>query len=179
MRPSTLALWAVVLIQLICTAFFIWDVGAAYIGIRSAPISWQTREMIEIGAAFGLLTGFVVGLRALIVTMRRNREIEGRLRAASTAFAKLLEQRFTEWGLTPAERDVAWFTLKGFSNAEIAGLRQTSEGTVKAQSNAIFRKAGVSGRSQLMALFLDDLLVDGPIAEDQPASTAPAASRTA
>ncbi|MBD3626450.1 MAG: helix-turn-helix transcriptional regulator [Rhodobacteraceae bacterium] len=135
--------------------------------------------MIEIGAAFGLLMGFVVGLRALIVTMRRNREIEDRLRAASTAFAELLEQRFAEWGLTPAERDVAWFTLKGFSNAEIAGLRQTSEGTVKAQSNAIFRKAGVSGRSQLMALFLDDLLVEGPITEEQPAGTTSPASRTA
>lgn len=179
MKLSTLALWAIVLIQLVCTSFFIWDVGAAFIGIRSTPISWQTREMIEIGAAFGLLMGFVVGLRALIVTMRRNREIEDRLRAASTAFAELLEQRFAEWGLTPAERDVAWFTLKGFSNAEIAGLRQTSEGTVKAQSNAIFRKAGVSGRSQLMALFLDDLLVEGPITEEQPAGTTSPASRTA
>ncbi|MSU92317.1 hypothetical protein GE300_22575 [Rhodobacteraceae bacterium 2CG4] len=179
MRRQPLLLWAIVAIQLIATTFFLWDVGAAFIGLRSTPISWQTREMIEIGAALGLVLGFVVGLRVLIVTTRRNRAMEDRLRAASTAFAELLEQRFVEWRLTPAERDVAWFTLKGFSNAEIAGLRETSEGTVKAQSNAIFRKAGVSGRSQLMALFLDDLLTEGPIASDPADQAAGAASRLA
>ena len=41
---------------------------------------------------------------------------------------------------------MAWFTIKGLSIAEIARLRGTSEGTVKAHSNAIYRKAGVSGR---------------------------------
>ncbi|MHA3979940.1 helix-turn-helix transcriptional regulator [Halovulum sp. GXIMD14794] len=163
MRLPAWALWGIVPVQLICTGFFIWDIGAALIGVRTAPISWQARELIEIGAALGLVLGFVIGLQALIVTRRRNRLVESQLRAASTAFAELLEERFEEWGLTPAERDVAWFTLKGFSNGEIANLRETSEGTVKAQSNAIFRKAGVSGRSQLMALFLDDLLTDGPL----------------
>jgi DNA-binding CsgD family transcriptional regulator len=88
----------------------------------------------------------------------RNRRIEGQLRRASTAFAELLDERFAEWGLTPAERDVAWFTIKGLSLAEIARLRQTSEGTVKAQSNAIYRKSGVSGRTQLLSLFIEDLM---------------------
>ena len=32
------------------------------------------------------------------------------------------------------------------------------EGTVKAQTNAIYRKAGVSGRSQLLSLFIEDLM---------------------
>ena len=61
-------------------------------------------------------------------------------------------------GLTPAERDVAWFTLKGFTNAEIARFRDTSEGTVKAQSYQIYRKAGVAGRPQLLSMFIEDLL---------------------
>ena len=60
--------------------------------------------------------------------------------------------------LTPAERDVAMFSIKGLSTAEIASLRKTSEGTVKAQTNAIYRKAGVAGRSQLLSLFVDDLM---------------------
>jgi DNA-binding CsgD family transcriptional regulator len=72
----------------------------------------------------------------------------------------LLEERFVEWGLTPSERDVALFAIKGLSTAEIATLRSTSEGTVKAQTNAIYRKAGVSGRSQLLSLFIDDLMRD-------------------
>jgi len=43
---------------------------------------------------------------------------------------------------------------------EIARLRDTSEGTVKAQSNAIYRKAGVSGRYQLLSLFVDELMIE-------------------
>jgi DNA-binding CsgD family transcriptional regulator len=94
--------------------------------------------------------------------IRRNREVEGRLRQVSRAFGTLLEERFRDWGLTPSERDVAWFTIKGLTIAEIARLRQTSEGTVKAQSNAIYRKAGVSSRTQLLSLFIEDLMEDAP-----------------
>ena len=67
------------------------------------------------------------------------------------------------WGLTAAERDVAMFSLKGLSLQEIAALRRTSEGTVKAQTNAIYRKAGVNGRPQLLSLFIEELMA-GPIA---------------
>jgi DNA-binding CsgD family transcriptional regulator len=79
-------------------------------------------------------------------------------RVASAAFMELIEERFEGWGLTPAECDVALFALKGFTIAEIAQLRETSEGTVKAQTNAIYRKAGVSGRPQLLGLFVEDLM---------------------
>ncbi len=160
MKGRTLLLWVLVPVQIACTAFFIWDIAAALLGLRDRPISWQLKEMIEIGAAFGLVTGSLIGARALILTMRRNRRMEAQIKAASAAFADLLQERFKEWGLTPAEQDVAWFTLKGFSIAEIAALRQTSEGTVKAQSNAIYRKAGVSGRTQLLSLFIEDMLSD-------------------
>jgi DNA-binding CsgD family transcriptional regulator len=74
---------------------------------------------------------------------------------------ELLAERFADWGLTPAERDVALFAIKGMSTAEIAALRNTSEGTVKAQTNAIYRKAGVSGRPQLLSLFIEDLMGEG------------------
>ncbi|NNF92563.1 MAG: helix-turn-helix transcriptional regulator, partial [Boseongicola sp.] len=67
-----------------------------------------------------------------------------------------------EWALTPAERDVALFAIKGFSTQDIADLRGVSEGTIKAQTNAIYRKAGVSGRPQLLSLFIDDLVEDEP-----------------
>ena len=92
--------------------------------------------------------------------------METQLRQASGAFAELLEERFRTWGLTPSERDVAWFTIKGLSIADIARLRQTSDGTVKAQSNAIYRKAGVSGRAQLVSLCIEDLIDAGPLAAE-------------
>ena len=94
--------------------------------------------------------------------------MESRLRQVSGAFAELLDERFAEWGLTRAERDVAWFTVKGLSIAEIARLRRTSEGTVKAHSNAIYRKAQVSGRTQLVSVFLEDLMGDAPPLAEEP-----------
>lgn len=39
---------------------------------------------------------------------------------------ELLNDRFAQWGLTPAEADVALFAIKGLSTAEIAALRGTS-----------------------------------------------------
>ena len=46
----------------------------------------------------------------------------------------------------------------GLSLKVIADLRQTSERTVREQSRALYRKAGLSGRSALSAFFLEDLL---------------------
>ena len=75
---------------------------------------------------------------------------------------ELLEARFVEWGLTAAETDVALFAIKDMSTVEIAGLRGVSEGTIKAQTNAIYRKAKVSGRPQLLSQFLDELVEMDP-----------------
>lgn len=89
---------------------------------------------------------------------RRQQQIEDQLRAASGAFMELLEESFVEWTLTPAEKDVALFSIKGMNTSEIAVLRGVSEGTIKAQTNAIYRKAGVTGRSQLLSLFIDEMV---------------------
>ena len=56
------------------------------------------------------------------------------------------------------QRVAALLAIKGFSTQDMAGLRSVSEGTIKAQTNAIYRKAGVSGRPQLLSLFIDDLI---------------------
>ena len=152
---------AALALQALCAFFFISDIVVSVFGLRATPIAWQTREFLEIGAAVGLLLGFVLGAIALRRTRRRQQAAEAQLRVASGAFMELLDERFTEWGLTPAERDVALFAIKGMSTQEIAGLRATSEGTVKAQTNAIYRKAGVTGRPQSLSHFINDLMGEG------------------
>ena len=149
-----------VLVQAVGGLFFISDIAMSVLGIERQPIDWQIRELIEIGAAIALLIGLVMSAVLLAQSQARLGRAEAQLRRASSAFMEVLEDHFTQWGLTPAERDVAFFVLKGFSTAEIAAFRKTSEGTVKAQTNAIYRKAGVSGRGQLMSVFIDDLLAD-------------------
>ena len=151
---------ALFVVQAICALFFVSDILSSVLGIQSAPLSWRTRELLELGAALGLVLGLVLGAALLIGALRGRSQAEERLRRASGAFSDLLDERFAEWQLTPAERDVALFAIKGMSTAEIAVLRTTSEGTVKAQTNAIYRKAGVTGRPQLLSLFIEDLMRD-------------------
>ncbi len=149
-----------VLLQTLCAVFFISDMVMTTLGVETTPLQWQVRELVEVGASVGLILGVVLGAIALTRTMRRTAHVEGKLRALSSAFHDMMEERFTKWGLTPAERDVAHFAVKGLSTQEIAALRATSEGTVKAQTNAIYRKAGVNGRSQLLSLFIEDLMTE-------------------
>lgn len=72
-----------------------------------------------------------------------------------------IDRQFEKWALTPAERDIALLQLKGLRHKEIAELRKTSERTVRQQALAIYRKAGLTGRTDLAAFFLEDLLLPG------------------
>lgn len=151
---------ALIFIQISCALFFVSDIFLTVLGTRATPVSWQVRELLEIGAAVGLLLGTIFAIHALRNAMRMQAKAEESLRLVQSAFRDHLDEKFDQWALTQAERDVALFSIKGLTVAEIAAVRETSEGTVKAQSNAIYRKAGVSGRSQLLSLFIDDLMQD-------------------
>ena len=117
---------AILLVQAICAVFFVSDIVLSVVGLRTTPISWQTRELLEIGAAVGLILGLVLGAVALRRTMQKTQRYQEQLRVASGAFAELMQERFAQWALTPAEKDVALFAIKGLSTQEIAALRNTS-----------------------------------------------------
>lgn len=72
--------------------------------------------------------------------------------------SKLINEQLDHWQLTPAEKEVAFLLLKGMSLKEVASVRGTSEKTARAQSLSVYAKAGLSGRSELSAFFLEDLL---------------------
>lgn len=69
-----------------------------------------------------------------------------------------IDAQFARWGLSPAEREIALLLLKGLSHKEIAQARSVSETTVRQQARSLYRKAGLSGRNDLAAFFLEDLL---------------------
>ncbi|QGX97446.1 helix-turn-helix transcriptional regulator [Roseovarius faecimaris] len=146
--------------QAICAVFFLFNILSSWLNLPVVLSNWQVIEIIEICAALGLLVGVGVTARLLVLSIRARRVAEDNLRLASGAFMTVLNERFDDWGLTPAERDVALFTVKGATLSDIAVMRNTSEGTVKAQSTAIYRKAGVNSRAQLLSLFIDDLMGD-------------------
>lgn len=149
---------AALALQGVCGFFFVAHILLAFLEIPVAPIPWALREYLEIGAALGLSCGVALGSVVLIRALKARRRAEERLNRARGDFREHLEARFGTWGLTPAEADVAIFAIKGLRTQEIADMRRTSEGTVKAQTNAIYRKAGVNGRTQLLSLFIEDLM---------------------
>lgn len=73
--------------------------------------------------------------------------------------ARSIDRQLDRWHLSAAEKEIAFLLLKGLSLKEIAHLRGTGEKTVRAQSTAVYAKAGLTGRSELSAFFLEDLLV--------------------
>jgi len=80
--------------------------------------------------------------------------------------AAALDDQFERWNLSPAEKEVALLLLKGLSHKEIAEIRSVTEATARQQARAVYKKAGLSGRHDLAAFFLEDLML--PIeAEDK------------
>lgn len=105
-----------------------------------------------------LVVGAVLALREMRKLVQRNARVERKLDAACGAFQSVIDAHFEAWGLSKAERDVALLSIKGMSNAEIARMRDTREGTIKAQSAAIYRKAGVNSRADLISALIEDLI---------------------
>jgi DNA-binding CsgD family transcriptional regulator len=164
-KGKTLALSGLLVVQAGCAVFFLLDV-------ISDLGSWNliASETLHYGIEMAAVVALIVGIALTAVEIRRIRtrqqRIEAQLRVASGAFLDLLEEHFEAWALTPSERDVALFAIKGLSIAEIARVRHTKEGTIKAQCNAIYVKAGVTGRQQLLSLFIEGLMADQLMPED-------------
>lgn len=151
------SLLVLIVAQTLCAAFFLWDVVID--GFELGFTAFFTSHfVIELLAVLALIAGVAFETRYLFALLRRKAHLEEQLGLAAGAFHDIVEARFDAWSLTPSERDVALFTLKGFSIAEIAKLRGSAEGTVKAHLNGIYRKADVAGRGPFVSLFIEDLM---------------------
>ncbi|WP_428543694.1 helix-turn-helix transcriptional regulator [Profundibacter sp.] len=159
MLKHPLIVWLLVALQMICGAYFLWEILASVLGLPVIPLRWEQREIVEIGATLGLILGSLMGVALAITARREMQRAKTAHRLTSGQFTDVVREYFAKLGLTPAETEVAWYILKGMSISEIAELRNTREGTVKTQGTAIYKKAGVNGKSQLMSLLVEDLLL--------------------
>ncbi|NVK31445.1 MAG: response regulator transcription factor [Gammaproteobacteria bacterium] len=91
---------------------------------------------------------------------RADKEHEARQRLSGLLTEKI-QQQFSAWSLTPAEREVGWLILKGISFSEIADIRQVAEKTVRHQASELYKKAAIKNRGELVAYFFEDLLGEG------------------
>ncbi|MGD9918561.1 MAG: helix-turn-helix transcriptional regulator [Paenirhodobacter sp.] len=152
-RREAVALAGFLLVQVIAAVFFVGDALSDIVNDPGAPDT-----PFEAVVALALLLGLGFGAWRLRRVLERMRATDRALAAAQGALGSVIDTQFTAWGLTPAERDVALFALKGLDIAEIAEIRGAAQGTVRAQLTRIYAKAGVSGRAQFAAWFVEDLL---------------------
>lgn len=122
---------------------------------------------VSLGLALWLWRGWLRADRALEETRRvldeRREERDAwraRARSALEGLGEAIDRQFEAWGLTPTEREVALFLLKGYSHKQVAGMTGRSERTVRQHAGAVYEKAGFSGgRAELAAFFLEDLML--------------------
>lgn len=96
-------------------------------------------------------------VRQLDLARIQGRQWRDETRALLKGLGEAIDRQFSTWKLTEAEREIGLLILKGLSLKEIAGVRATSERTIRAQARSIYAKAGLSGRAALSAFFLEDL----------------------
>lgn len=134
----------------------------------------------ETGVLFVGLMGSILVARRMVLTLRRARAVERQAvdladrlavseaearrwrsdaRDLMNGLAEALDQQFDRWALSPAEKQTALLLLKGLSHKEVASIRSVSDATARQQARAVYKKAGLSGRHDLAAFFLEDLMV--------------------
>lgn len=164
-QSQIVGLFALIVVQVFCAIFFIGDVleDAVLLG---GFANMNLHLFVELIASLVLLIAIAVEIKTMMAMHARQKATEKSMAVARGALHDVIEGYFSEWALTPAEKDVAGFVIKGSSISEIAMMREAAEGTVKTQLNAVYRKAKVSGRSQLVSLLIEDLM-DQPLLQNE------------
>ena len=156
MKPGWLKF--ILALQAITAVFFVFDLLATVFGVVILRISWEIYELIELGILLSLFIGMGLSTILLRHLSKRNAVVEDQLKIASGEFAGLIDQKFEQWNLSRAEKEVGLLNLKGFTVPEIASMLGKSEGTIKAQNAAVYRKSGMTGRTQLIVSFVEDMV---------------------
>lgn len=143
-----------------------------------APSSWRSAHVLYELALMALSLGFAAYLwlgwrrsareagdveRALLArhdALRVERDTwRASAEGALEGLARAIDRQFDAWQLTPAEREVAMLLLKGHGHKQAAALTGRSERTTRQHAVAVYQKAGLGGRAELAAFFLEGLLL--------------------
>lgn len=145
-----------------CGTLLCFDVGGEIHAFAAYPQSVSfaalTHLVAETIATVGVGIAFLINQDALRRSVREAAAVKDRLNALRGDFDRHMHERFSNWGLSPAESDVALLTVRGLKIAEIAEIRGAQIGTIKSQLSTIFKKSGATTRTEFVARFVDDFL---------------------
>lgn len=174
--PSRLPLLIIVVLALVAiggTIDLILDKPATLLSLHVlfelALVLFSLSSIAVIAGQWRRTSAQLEGTRRSLEATRRSletRQVERDAwrRSAEDALAGLgvaIDRQFTAWGLTPTEREIALLLLKGYGHKQVAGDTGRSERTVRQHAVAVYQKAGLGGRAELAAFFLQDLMLPG------------------
>lgn len=154
---------------------FIFVLLLAAIGFDLSQDDWQALSISEIGIEMVIVLLACLGFAFLWFRLEKesekskvseksfaqlNEEMERwKIQSAQFVleFQTLIDSHFALWGLTPSEKDVAMFLLKGLNFKEIADIRGSSTNTVRNQAHIVYEKSELTGRNDLAAYFMEEL----------------------
>ena len=120
--------------------------------VAIVAVGWQAKVVFKKDVHINSLNA------ELLETKKSYQDWKLKAQASTQQLSELIDNQFGLWHLSDSEKDVALLLIKGFSMKEIADVRQTHEKTVRQQSTSIYKKSGLSGRQELAAFFLEDML---------------------
>ena len=149
------------------TSFLHMSFEAVVVMASLIGLGWFARRMLELGRAARELHREAASLRGEAAELERrlvakHEEAErwrGEAKGLLMGLGAAIDHQFERWSLSPAEREIGLLLLKGLSHQEVADVRGVSERTVRQQARSLYKKAGLSGRADLAAYFLEDLLL--------------------
>ena len=156
LMPNTRRLVAAIGVALLCGLLMLAEEGLEVAGLQEAE-DHPLFEALEVFVLVGLIASILWAAFEGYRMWQYQKTLEYKIDRASDAFQDMLDAHFSRWAFTEAERDVTRLILKGCSIAEIAEIRHAKEGTIKAQTNAIYKKSGFAGKTQLLSAFLEEL----------------------
>ena len=115
-------------------------------------IKWQTQEMVVFQSKINELGATNNELKIEQLNFQK------KISHLSSEFLISMDEQFNTWLFSRAEKEIALLLIKGLAMKEIADIRGSSESTVRQQASQIYKKSKLTGRMELSAFFLDDLL---------------------
>ena len=148
--------------KLIAFSFFMFDVAFDLHNSFRNMQPFNSGELVHLAfealAVFALGSGIFVTSQYMGLLREEQKGAELSLYQLRNDFHGLAKQKFKNWGLTPAEKDVSILLLKGLGTVEISEIRSTKLGTVKLQVHKVLQKAGATNRAEFLSLFIDEFL---------------------
>jgi len=149
--------------QLLLILFAVATLGVVDIYLDAHAFLSPLHLVVEIAIiVLGLIPALYL-LKRWGIARKKAMDTEQHLQDYLNGLGTRIQKDFERWELTEVEKRTALFILKGYSHREIAAHCHRSEGTVRQQAVAVYRKSGFASRAEFAAHFLGKFLMPIPV----------------